>query len=235
MHLLAGLATVAQQLPVLLLFGWVVRVPGISREEGHEAITRAAWEGLRLAPEQQRALIQGVRAPDVGLVGLVVSALPFAQRRHALRAWSGTSTDDAVRDVHAFLAATHERALAMPEEGRWTTFGEALHCLQDSFSPAHVDRLGGQIVTMRHWGPLDRLRGHRDEHGFPSDRRDSALDSGTLTAEAGAAVEASRRYLEIAMRHSSSPGSQDLWGRELEAFLDECVCGIRTCAAGSYL
>jgi hypothetical protein len=203
--------------PVLLALGWVVRAPLVSREEGHEAITRAAWEGLALSPEQRRALIRGVRTPDVGLAGLIVSALPFAQRRHALRAWTATSTADAVREMRRFLAATHLRALAVPEgRHRWARFGEFLHCLQDSYSPAHVDRVGGRITRVRHWGPLDRARGQHDEHGFPSDRRDRAWTDGQLTEQARAAAEASRHYLEIAMRQAPS----------LDDFLDRYVTGV---------
>ena len=202
------------QLPFLLAVGWLVRAPLVSREEGHEAITRAAWAGLPLTTAQQDALMRGVRAPDVSIAGLLVSAVPFAQRRHALRAWSGSTTAEAIRDVRAFLAATHRRALSLPEgRRRWEAFGELLHCLQDSYSTAHADRNGGRILRMRHWGPMDRLRGHDDEHGFPSDRRDSAWRDGTLTEEAGAAVEASRSYLEIALQRIAP----------LDAFLDRCV------------
>jgi hypothetical protein len=207
-------------LPILLAASWLVRAPLVSREEGHEAITRAAWEGLSLDTGQQAALLRGVRAPDVSLAGFLVSALPFAQPRHALRAWSGTSSADAVREVRAFLATAHDRALALPEgPRRWMEVGKILHCLQDSFSPAHVDRVGGRIVRMKHWGPLDLLRGSRDgdEHGFPSDHRDRALQDGALTEEAQVAVEASRRYLETALRQGSR--------LELEAFLDEFVSG----------
>ncbi len=201
----------ADHLPLLVAVGWLVRAPLVSREEGHEAITRAAWDGLPLTGDQQAALIRGVRAPDVSLAGFLVSTIPFAQRRHALRAWSGTATADAVRDVREFLAATHSRALFLPEgRRRWEAFGELLHCLQDSYSLAHVDRNGAQVLRIKHWGPLDALRGRRDEHGFPSDRRDGAWRDGALTADAMAAVEASRRYLEIALSGAAA----------LDAFLD---------------
>ncbi len=206
--------------PILLAAGWLVRAPLVSREEGHEAITRAAWEGLALSPEQQQALIRGVRAPDVSLAGLVTSVLPFAQRRHALRAWSGTSSADAVRGVREFLVASHLRALALPHgPRRWAAFGRVLHCLQDSYSPAHTDRVGARIVRMKHWGPLDALHrgGPGDEHRFPSDPRDSAWSSGQLSEEASSAVAASRRYLEIAT------GTAGPLGREFDAFLDEHV------------
>jgi hypothetical protein len=205
--------------PILLVVGWLVRAPGISREEGHEAITRAAWEGLPLSPEQQRALIRGVRAPDVSLTGFLVSAVPFAQRRHALRAWSGTTTAAGVRAVRDFLAASHLRALSLPDGARrWAAFGEVLHCLQDSYSPAHADRAGGPIVYLRHWGLLDAFRSG-DEHGFPSDRRDSAWSSSQLSEQARAAVAASRRYLEIAT------GTAGPLERDFDAFLDQHVRG----------
>ena len=222
-------------LPILLALGWLIRVPLYSREEGHEAITRQAWEGLQLSGEQQQALIRGVRAPDAGFFGVLTSALPFAQRRHALRAWSGTTTARGIHDMREFLATAHFRALALPEgRRRWMAFGEVLHCLQDSYSPAHADRVGVQIVHMKHWGPLDGLRRARpgspprDEHGFPSDRRDSAWSSGALTEEARAAAAASRSYLEIAMRQSGSGEGQEGWGRELDAFLDLSTAFGRT-------
>jgi hypothetical protein len=212
---LAQLLAAPWHLPLLVAVGWVVRVPLVNPEEGHEAITRAAWDGLALTAGQRRALIRGVRAPDVSLAGLLTTALPFAQRRHALRAWSGSTTADGIQAMRDFMTSRHLRALALADEaGRWTTFGEVLHCLQDSYSPAHTDRVGAQIVRMRHWGPLDRLRPH-DEHGFPSDRRDEARRDGELTEEARAAILASRRYLELVSRGTET--------REFAAILDECA------------
>jgi len=204
-------------LPALLAAGWLVRAPLVSREEGHEAITRRAWDGLGLGPDQQVALIRGVRAPDVSLSGFLISAFPFGQRRHALRAWSGTTTAVAVRETRAFMTEAHDLALGFPDgASRWAAFGEVLHCLQDSYSPAHADRAGGRILRMRHWGPLDLLRG-ADEHGFPADRRDSAWADESLTEEALAAVAASRGYLEIAMRGAARDA--------FDAFLGECLQG----------
>lgn len=209
-------AWLAQHLPELafLVVGWTVRVPLPNSEEGHEAITRAAWGGLDLTDAQQRALIRGVRAPDVGLGGFLVSALPFAQRRHALRARSTTTTLRGVEEMRAFMTDCHARALATPAgPRRWVTFGRLLHCLQDSYSPAHTDRDGARILRMKHWGPRRAGAGGAtaDEHGFPTDPRDSAWRDGTLTDEARAAVTASRRYLELARGGS---------GADLAAFLD---------------
>lgn len=227
------LAPVAGHLPLLLAAGWLIRVPPLSREEGHEAITRQAWEGLELTDEQRRALIRGVRTPDAGLFGVLTSALPFAQRRHALRAWSGTATHTGIREMRDFLATTHFRAVAHPDgRRRWALFGEVLHCLQDSYSAAHADREGAHIVRMKHWGPLDGLRRGRsggepsDEHGFPSDRRDSAWNDGTLTEEARAAVAASRAYLEIATRQSGSGESHEAHELEFATFLNGVVRAI---------
>jgi hypothetical protein len=229
---LSALARATRELPILIGAGWVVRIPLLSREEGHEAITRAAWAGLAFTEAQQRALIRGVRAPDAGFFGVLTSALPFAQRRHALRAWSGMTTEAAVRDVREFLLATHARALAMPDGSRrWATFGAALHCLQDAYSPAHVDRADGRITRMKHWGPLDGWRRRRagsraeDEHGFPMDRRDSAWANGSLTEAASAAVAASRRYLELAMRPAKPGEDPTARRRAFDAFLDESVVG----------
>ena len=207
----------ADLLPVVLALGWVVRIPLLSREEGHETITRAAWDGLSLTREQKDELIRGVRAPDVSLRGILTSALPFAQPRHALRAWSGTTVADGVAEARGFLAATHRQMRAAGDgPRRWRLIGEALHCLQDSYSPAHVERADGHIVQMRHWGPLDplRRRGPGEEHGFPRDPRDSVWQDGQLTPEATDAVAASRSYLEMAMRQDGPTEA------ELAAFLE---------------
>jgi len=226
---LAHLVAAPSHLPLFLALGWVVRVPLLSREEGHEAITSAAWDGLALTAAQQRALIRGVRAPDISVVGLLTSVLPFAQRRHALRAWSGTTTADGIREMRDFMTFRHLRALALPDgPRRWATFGEVLHCLQDSYSPAHADRSGALIVRMKHWGPLDRLRPAAterqlaDEHAFPTDPRDSPWRGGTLTEEAVSAAAASRGYLELAARQSAADGPRDLRRMELVALLDQC-------------
>jgi hypothetical protein len=216
---LASVAWLASHIPFLLAVGWLIRAPILSREEGHEAITREAWNGLALTDEQRRALIRGVRAPDASPLGFLTSLLPAGQRRHALRAWAGTTTAQAIRDTRDYVVATHHRAFALADgPRRWAALGEILHCLQDSFSPAHADRIGARIVRMKHWGPIDQLRS-RDEHGFPSDARDRALIEGALTDEARAAADASRAYLELAQRPTASGDS------ELRGFLDGFLLG----------
>ncbi len=207
-------------LPLLVAMGWVVRVPVLSPEEGHEAITRASWDGLGLTASQQKALVRGVRAPDVSIRGLAVFAFPSRQPRHALRAHGSTSTKEGVAAMRAFLVARHRRALATGDERRrWMELGEILHCIQDSYSPAHADRDGARILRMKHWGPFDLRRG-ADEHGFPTDVRDQAVVDGALTEAALAAATTCHRYLELALRQME--GHDDLRGAdaELTAFLD---------------
>jgi len=200
-------------LPLLVVAGWVVRVPLLSPREGHEAITRAAWDGLALTDGQRAALIRGVRAPDVSLSGLVVFALPSRQPRHALRAHASTTTEDGVDAMRAFVVARHHRALEMADDRRrLEQIGEILHCIQDSYSPAHADRDGARIVRMKHWGPFDRRR-DGDEHGFPTDVRDHAVIDGRLTDAAQAAASTCHRYLELALSEVQADGP-------LAAFLD---------------
>jgi hypothetical protein len=220
---------VLDHLPLLLALGWVVRMPGLSPTEGHEAITRAALDGLDLTDAQEAALVRGVRAPDVSVAGLAVFAFPFRQPRHALRAWYTTTTDEGVAALRSFVVAHHAHALSDDSGRRWERFGEILHCLQDSYSPAHVDRDGPRILRMKHWGLLDRRRaGHDgpDEHGFPTDDRDVALRDGQLVPAAHEAARVSHAYLDLALRHARTrapdPAAQR---RELEAFLDDQVTG----------
>jgi hypothetical protein len=208
-------------LPLLVVAGWVVRLPPLSPEEGHEAITRAAWAGLELTEAQQAALMRGVRAPDVSFRGLAVFALPSRQPRHALRAHRATSTDEGVRAMRAFLVGRHRRAVGADEARPWEGFGEVLHCIQDSFSPGHADRDGPRILRMKHWGPFDPRE--PDEHGFPTDVRDHALVDGVLTDAAREAAAASARYLELARRHLTARPSAAEVDAELAAYLDAWV------------
>jgi len=219
-----ALALVAAHLPGLVTGAWVVRVPGLSREEGHEAITRAAWVGLGLNERQQHALIAGVRAPDVGITGLLSSPLPFAQPRHALRRWWGTTTQQGVADLRRFVTEQHLRAMQLSDGRRWHAFGRVLHALQDSYSPAHAERHGGRIIRMKHWSALDPLRrmlgaATDDQHGFPADRRDGALVDGALTDAAQAATTASREYLELALAHTERLTSDITRREQLVALL----------------
>ena len=227
---MAGLSAVLDHVPLLLAFGWVVRMPGISPDEGHEAITRAAFNGLDLTDAQHAALIRGVRAPDASIRGLAVFALPSRQPRHALRAWYSTTTTEGVKALRAFVVAHHGRALgATDDRRRWERFGEVLHCLQDAYSPAHVDRDGPRILRMKHWGVLDRRHagaGGPDEHGFPTDGRDRALVDGSLVPAASDAARVSHAYLVLALRHVSSPATAAVARRQdVDAFLDALVTG----------
>jgi hypothetical protein len=207
--------------PLLLVVGWVVRVPLLSPQEGHEAITRASWDGLGLTDAQRAALIRGVRAPDISIRGLAVFAFPSRQRRHALRAHASTSTAEGVSAMREFFVARHRGALEMADDGRlWEALGEILHCIQDSYSPAHADREGARVLRMKHWGPFDRRR-HADEHGFPTDVRDHAVVDGALTDAARTAASTCHRYLELALRQTHADDRPaDVFDGELTTFMD---------------
>ena len=123
--------------------------------------------------------------------------------------------------MRAFVVNHHRRALDEPSERRrWERFGEVLHCLQDSYSPAHAVRDGARLVRMKHWGLLDRRHAGADgpdEHGFPTDARDDAQVDGSLVAAAQEAARVSHAYLALALRRASEP--------EVESFLDDWVTG----------
>jgi hypothetical protein len=95
--------------------------------------------------------------------------------------------------------------------------------LQDSFSSAHVERAGGtgRISYIRAffvrfgWPPRSTAP---TEHNAPSDPRDDVYVGGALRPEARAAVLASRAFLDMALRHLSSPGSPGNSG-ELGTFM----------------
>ena len=113
--------------------------------------------------------------------------------------------------MRAFLVARHHRALETADDRRrWEQLGEILHCIQDSYSPAHADREGARIVRMKHWGPLDRWHGP-DEHGFPTDVRDRAVAGNALTDEARAAAATCHRYLELAVHQLQADDQPAGW------------------------
>jgi hypothetical protein len=147
---------------------------GIGLMKGHETITESALRATGLAAHR-KLVIEGVQRPDR------VDALPSAeQKRHALRATACQPTASALRDIKIQLLKLHETVL-LARGGRdsWLHVGEALHLIQDSFSPAHVERaLGGTnaiiyIRSYRHGvlvGPTEHLNpvDQRDYIKFPS-------------------------------------------------------------------
>lgn len=188
-------------------YGWWVRttVAGAGVvPEGHEVLTRDAARGLSISPTELGFLVEGVRRPDEA--SLIAHVLPREQKRHFLRATVLQGTRAAWTDATNHLRDLHRRILAFgtsraPEQFR--LIGEALHLIQDSFAPAHVDRDPGtaRILFIKNFGPTTS---GPINHGFPVDLRDrihSGIFRPTLRTEAARAVRASRDYLEMTLRH----------------------------------
>ena len=206
----------------------VTPIPGIGNKEGHEILTRLAMIGLPLTAAEQGAILLGVIRPDRGgqsywnFPGAALGSLrAAAQPAHSLRPTPATSTPAAMGLIQARFSTLHLQAMHSPD--RITALewlGEALHLLQDSFSSAHVERMGGigRIRKIRAffirfgWPPRSLAP---DEHQAPSDDRDDVYLNGTLRPEARAAVAASQAFLVMALRHLHTPLSP---GNQTELF-----------------
>lgn len=210
----------------------VTPIPGIGNKEGHEILTRLAMRGLPLSVAEKSAVELGVIRPDRGgrsywnfphaALGSLKAA---AQSAHSLRPTPSTTVPAALRLIRARFAGLHARAMhATNRSTALEWLGEALHLLQDSFSSAHVERVGatGRIRHIRAffirfgWPPLSRAP---HEHNAPSDTRDDVYLGGALRPEARAAVRASRVFLLMALRHLRSPRSPHNTG-ELRSFMN---------------
>jgi hypothetical protein len=199
----------------------VPHLPGY--EEGHEVLTRMAASGL-LSGADLDALVLGVIRPDRGGASYwnfpraaLHSFDPAAQRSHSLRRTPSTALRTALAEIRDHLASLYRSAEgARTRRAALEWVGEALHLIQDSYSGAHVERAVGAgpggTSPIRHirafyatlLPPSRSTAPH--EHNVPSDPRDSiwALP-GALRIEAGLAVNASREYLGMLLRHLASP------------------------------
>lgn len=179
--------------------------------EGHERLTREASSGLAgISPAALAALIDGVRRPDTESIRNHLIAAQ--QRRHALRATLCQPLRAALADTRGHLAGLHGRALAAgPRPPGFALAGEALHLIQDAYSPAHVERTRGAggrhpILYIRAYGLT--TSGPR-EHQFPFDPRDlvAGVLGGALKPWSRVAVDASREYLLLLLRQFAAPGA----------------------------
>jgi hypothetical protein len=209
----------------------VTPIPGIGSVEGHEILTRAAMSGLPLTAADRSAIELGVIRPDRGgrsywnfPASAVGSLAASAQPAHSLRPTPTSTVAYALSLIRSRFVTLYRNAMTAPTRTsalEW--LGEALHLLQDSFSSAHVERAGGtgRISYIRAffvrfgWPPRSTAP---TEHNAPSDPRDDVYVGGALRPEARAAVLASRAFLDMALRHLSSPGSPGNSG-ELGTFM----------------
>jgi hypothetical protein len=152
--------------------------------EGHGRLTRGAAIGLpELTADDLAALREDVRRPDTAKL---TDHIRLAQRRrHALRRDLCQPLADSLSDMRNQLVLLHARALASMARGNrgeaFQWLGEALHLLQDSYAPAHVERIAGAggrypITHIRYYGIIGD--GYPREHRFPFDTGD--LVSGWL-------------------------------------------------------
>ena len=212
-------------------FTKVTPIPGIGNKEGHEILTRLAMRGLPLKAGEKSAVELGVIRPDRGgrsywnfPRAALESFKAAAQPAHSLRPTPSSSVPVALRLIRQRFVGLHRRAMhAKTRMAALAWLGEALHLLQDSFSSAHVGRIGG-TGRIRHirafyirfgWPPLSRAP---NEHNAPSDPRDDVYLHGALRSEARDAVRASRDFLVMALRHLHAPRSPRN-GAELMAFI----------------
>ena len=185
--------------------GWFIdtSIGTTKTPEGHEILTRQAARGI-ISGADLFALVDGARRPDLADPSDHIKL--GEQNRHFLRsinqpAWSAWfSAVDHLRFLHQNMLASANRA----DELR--LIGEALHLIQDSFAPAHVERepRTGDILNLRIYDPKPPA----GEHTFLVDARDSLWQSPRagasppkLAAAASDAVTASREYLKMALGH----------------------------------
>lgn len=204
-------------------FGWLCGFP----QRGHQLLTDEAIKAAilsgnetnklaHLTHEDIKNLIKGSLRPDVNALKFF---LPSEQKRHALRRSIRQSTPAAVEEITNHLVQLHRKAITEEHRAeKFMLFGESLHLIQDSYCPAHVDRIqegnNNVIKHVRIWHLFEcvhilgalQLFGKRppSEHGFPYDRRDeiySCRNSCQLYNEASKAISASLDYLEMVRRH----------------------------------
>jgi hypothetical protein len=169
---------------------------GIGLIKGHETITESALRAAGLTAHRS-LLIEGVQRPD-----RAKSLPPGEQRRHALRSYPCQLTKSALGEIRSHLLKLHGQALAARgARDSWLYLGEALHLIQDSYSPAHVERaLGGT-------NPIIYIRSYRHgifvgttEHLYPVDHRDY-IKFPSSKPWVARALAVSEEYLKLAKGH----------------------------------
>jgi hypothetical protein len=198
---------------------------------GHETLNREAVKGLAVTPAELSAMNRGVRRVD--LEKLTNHFKPSQQRRHMLRRHKCQSLESALAEARQQLAAIYQRIMAAPtREAAFEWLGEALHLIQDSYSPAHTDRENGgagAIRFIRYFGlgglsyPHEhRVMPMRQPNGriLPGDPRDFINLSSTPTR---AAIAASRRFIQLVLRHLQAAISSAAHQAELRQFMNSVL------------
>ncbi|GAB4464544.1 MAG: hypothetical protein OHK0037_18670 [Elainellaceae cyanobacterium] len=198
---------------------------------GHETLNREAAKGLPVTSTELSAMNRGVRRVD--LEKLTNHFKPSQQRRHMLRRHKCQSLEEALSEARQQLVAIYQRIMAAPaREAAFEWLGEALHLIQDSYSPAHTERENGgagAIRFIRYFGmgglsyPHEhRVMPMRQPNGriLPGDPRDFINLSSMPTR---AAIAASRRFIQLVLRHLQAAVSSAAHQAELRQFMDSVL------------
>ncbi len=182
--------------------GWFIdRIIGSTRTPtGHEILTKRAAHGLINNSADLAALIAGSRLPDLAdprdHIKLGEESRHFLRsiKQSPLNAW--WSAINHLRTLHQQMMASSNRV------DQFMLIGEALHLIQDSFAPAHVEREPptGDILNIRVYGP----NAPQGNHLFRIDPRDDTFTTKpprTLTLNAQKAITCNKEYLQMALRH----------------------------------
>ena len=136
--------------------GWFIdRIIGSTRTPtGHEILTELAARGLIKDNVDLDALIVGSRRPD--LADPQHHIKPGKESSHFLRSFT-QSPSDAWWSAINHLRTLHQQMMdGSKRVDQFMLIGEALHLIQDSFAPAHVERepRTGDILNISIYGPL---------------------------------------------------------------------------------
>jgi hypothetical protein len=110
---------------------------------GHVELTERAGASVGITGADLDALKAGSAQPDKDPPTLNEQMDECQQRRHALRGRLCQQVTSALQDIRGHLATLHTRLLAASDRrAQFELLGEALHLIQDSYSPAHMERGG---------------------------------------------------------------------------------------------
>jgi hypothetical protein len=231
--------------------GWTVKYLGAP--EGHERITRNAIGRVLtisftvggsprsrvLTPAEVVEILRGNTDTDLLYFrrgqyarGAAVTFLPSDQKHHALRGTYFQPQPSAFADIVRELRAQHAGILVEPNRTRQLyKIGHATHLIQDSFSPAHTQRVSPTwcVRYIRNYGV--NLR-RTDEHQVPKDPRDEVARSAAAAAQA---EHATRLYLQIVFKAIYGKTRPDpVASREAAAELNSFIAThFRTCLSSS--
>jgi outer membrane protein OmpA-like peptidoglycan-associated protein len=200
---------------------------------GHGELTDRAASSAGIVGADLVALKRGVARPDQSPSSIMEQLDECQQHRHGLRAALCQKMPAAIERIRSYLANLYECVLSMPtpqvpdRNAQFELIGEALHLIQDSYSPAHMERNWGgpggvhPILYIRFWHPTSP--GGPTEHRFPVDERDNLTVASFPINWVNEAVTASREFLGIVSRHVGRAGTSGTgYNRgELDAFMNK--------------